>query len=374
MKIFRKPMSCVYEQQLFPQWTSRTYQALASEGYTKNVIVYRCVHLISRGISTVPLVLYKGTEVCNKHELIDLVENPNNQTSRASFFEELVSFWLLSGNAFIYASVTNGLPDTLYTMRPDRVSVSTSNGETQYSYSVNNRSTLIPKDGILIHLKSFHPLNDILGLSPVEVAASSIDQHNAVGGHNLAVLQNGGRPSGAFVFKGNNGYRLTEDQRSSIKSDLKHFYQGAGNAGNVLIMEGDFEWKEMGMSPKDLDFLEGKHVSAREIAQAYGVPPMLVGVPGDATYANYKEARYHLWEDTILPILDSILDAFNAKISNLFGDYKFAYSRDSISALSPKREAYWNKITSAPFLTVNEKREALGYSPLSQEDLNALAD
>ena len=72
-------------------------------------------------------------------------------------------------------------------------------------------------------------------------------------------------------------------------------------------MEGDCDWREMGLSPRDLDFISGKSLSAREIAQAYGVPPMLVGVPGDATFANYREARYHLWEDTILPLLNNLV-------------------------------------------------------------------
>ena len=47
----------------------------------------------------------------------------------------------------------------------------------------------------------------------------------------------------------------------------------------------------MSMSPKDLDFIEAKHGAAREIALALGVPPMLLGIPGDNTFSNYQEAN-----------------------------------------------------------------------------------
>jgi phage portal protein BeeE len=47
----------------------------------------------------------------------------------------------------------------------------------------------------------------------------------------------------------------------------------------------------MGLSPKDMDFVEAKNGAARDIALAFGVPPMLLGIPGDNTYANYQEAN-----------------------------------------------------------------------------------
>jgi HK97 family phage portal protein len=221
-----------------------------------------------------------------------------------------------------------------------------------------------------LHIKTFNPLHDWYGTSPIEAAAHAIDQHNAVASHNLALLQNGGRPSGALQFRpGRQGECLSEEQREGLRQDLKAAYEGGQNAGRILIMEGDFEWKEMGLSPKDLDFIEGKYLSAREIAQVYGVPPMLVGVPGDATFSNYKEARYHLWEDTILPYLEMIKGEFNRWLSPLFEEgLTLDYDRDSIAALAPKRELVWGKLEKASFLTINEKRALVGYSPIPDGD------
>ena len=137
-----------------------------------------------------------------------------------------------------------------------------------------------------------------------------------------------------------------------------------------MIFEGECEWREMGLSPKDLDFIAGKNLSAREIAQAFGVPPMLVGVPGDATFANYREARFHLWEDTIMPLLEFLVAELNLWLLPHFGENLcLGYDIDSIPALAPRREAAWNKISNADFLTLNEKRHAVGYSPIEGGDV-----
>jgi HK97 family phage portal protein len=237
-----------------------------------------------------------------------------------------------------------------------------------YEYTLGARVARIPVDPLNGQSK-IHPLNDWYGMSPIEAAAHAIDQHNAVASHNLSLLQNGGRPSGALEVKLNPGESLSEEQRTRLREEIKSAYEGTTNAGRVLVLEGDLEWKELGLSPKDLDFIEGKNLSTREIAQVYGVPPMLVGVLGDATFSNYKEARYHLWEDTILPYLEIIKGELNAWLVPFFGDnLSIEYNTDAVPALAPKRELLWEKIEKASFLTLNEKRELVGYPPLPFED------
>jgi len=408
-----------------PIWTPRRYDALAYEGYQKNVIAYRCVNLIARSIASVPWLLYErrhlGGGVDNvglvdeheidHHPLLSLLNAPCDGLAGAAFMETVVSHLLLSGNAYIemvqregdFLDGDLGEDDVknpafgLYPLRPDRVKIipGEDGSPLAFEYSVGAYKRQIPAKRVyggkvvpsVLHLRLFNPLNDWYGMSPLEAASAAIDQHNAVAGHNLALMQNGGRPSGAFVIKpGPHGQTLSEEQRQSLRSDLRAAYEGARNAGRIIMLEGDFEWREMGLSPKDLDFIEGKNLSAREISQAFGVPPMLAGVPGDATFANYKEARFHLWEDTILPLLDLLVAEFNGWLVPVFGDIledelgdrlegglsgglRLGYDADSIPALAPRREAAWAKIANANFLTINEKRQAVGYGPLPGGDV-----
>ncbi|MCA0370788.1 MAG: phage portal protein [Proteobacteria bacterium] len=353
-----------------PVWTPRRYDQLSQEGYHKNVIAYRAVNLISRGVASVPWRLYEGSDELSLHPLLDLLHAPSPSQAGAAFMESVTAYLLLAGNAYVEAvRFDNGEVAELHTLRPDRVKVIPNADGTPagYEYTVNGQSRIL-KD--VLHLKFFNPLNDWYGMSPLEAAAQAIDQHNTVAGHNLALLQNGGRPSGALIVGGDpHDMPLTEEQRVDLKNTLQSLYEGHQNAGRVMVLEGEFRWQEMGLSPRDLDFIEGKKLSAREIAQAYGVPPMLAGVPGDATFSNYKEARYHLWEDTVLPLLDHLIDEFNRWLCPAFGEHlRLGYHLDAIPALATRREEVWTKFASATFLTINEKRKAMGYPPIEGGD------
>ncbi len=361
-----------------PIWTPRNYEALTREGYLKNVIVYRCVNLISRGAASVPWRLYDGDNEVVTHPLLKLLQRPSAHESGSAFMESLIGYLLLSGNSYVEAVSGDEAPEELYVLRPDRMKVipHETGVAAGYEYSVGGHNKIINVDSMtmkspILHLKLFNPLSDWYGMSPIEAAACSIDQHNSVAGHNLSILQNGGRPSGALMMdSGGHGF-ISDDQLAEIRESLRETVEGENNAGRVLVMEGNFKWQEMGLSPKDLDFIEGKHLSAREIAQAFSVPPMLVGVTGDATFANYKEARFHLWEDTILPLLDYVTDELNAWLVSQFGEnFRLAYDVEGIAALAPRREEVWAKIGKADFLTLNEKRKAVGYGPLENGKLS----
>ena len=126
-------------------------------------------------------------------------------------------------------------------------------------------------------------------------AAIEIDQHNMSSNHNINLLSNGARPSGAVVFKPQDdagfSVNLTESQRQQMLSDINNRFSGTQNSGRIALLEGDFNFIEMGLSPKDMDFLNLKHMAATDIAMCFGVPSQLVGVPDAQTYANVAEAR-----------------------------------------------------------------------------------
>jgi HK97 family phage portal protein len=162
---------------------------------------------------------------------------------------------------------------------------------------------------------------------------------------------------------------LSESQFERLKRELEQTYQGAVNAGRPLLLEGGLDWKAMSLSPKDMDFMEAKHNAAREIALAFGVPPMLLGIPGDNTYSNYQEASRVFWRGTVLPLASRIGCALAQWLGPAFsGELRLAVDSDRIEALNSDRAALWERVTKAPFLTVNEKRVATGYAPVEGGD------
>lgn len=352
--------------------TPPRYEALAAEGYQRNALVFRCVRLIADAASRVPWHVYCDGQSDPHHPFAVLLNQPNNAEGRVTFLKTVFSHLLLSGNAFIEAVIDpeTHTPAALYALRPNRIRVEAKAGQlTHYMDAVNGRERRIgpdPRTGTfrLLHLKMFHPLNDWYGMSPLEALALAIDQHNTVSSHNLSLLQNGGRPSGALFLR-SGARNLTPEQRASLKEDLTRAYQGGPNAGRIMVLEGDFEWREMGLSPKDLDFLSGKLTAAREIAQAYGVPPVLLGLGSESSIQSqhYAEARLYLWEDTILPLLDQVMENVTAWMRPFYGDgASVVYHPDEIEALAPRRESIWKRVQEADFLSAQEKRTMLGLS------------
>lgn len=119
-----------------------------------------------------------------------------------------------------------------------------------------------------------------------------------------------------------------------------------------------------------MDFLEAKHAAAREIALAFGVPPMLLGIYGDNTYSNYQEANRVFWRQTVLPLAGRIGCALTHWLAPVVGEgLLLSADIDKIEALSADRTALWERVSKAPFLSVNEKRLAAGYGPIDGGDM-----
>ena len=362
-----------------------SYQDLAEEGYMKNSIVFRCVNEIAKGASAVPFMVKAGDQVLDSHPIVTLLSRPNPLQSHSEFFNSIFGFLLLSGNAYILKVGSEvGAPKELHLLRPDRMVVKGGsnpipdryeyvlNGRVQATYPVEERTGFSE----VKHVKLWNPLDDFYGLSPMSAAAIEVDQHNMSGKHNINLLSNGARPSGAVVFKPQDdagfAVNLTESQRQQLLTDLNNRFSGTANAGRPLLLEGDFDWKEMGLSPKDMDFLNLKQMAATDIAMCFGVPSQLVGVSDAQTYANVAEARLALYEETIIPHLRKLESDFNEWLVPMFGEnLEFCFDIDKIPALSERTKRIYENVTSAVregIMTRNEAREAIGLSPIDGAD------
>lgn len=351
------------------RWTPRDYAALAREGFAANAIVHRAIKLVAENVGSLTFLVYEGAQALDQHPLAALLARPNPRQDGPGLLEAVTAYLLISGNAYIEAVSLDGAVRELYALRPDRMRVVPGpDGWAQaYEYAVAGRTMRFEQTGPvppILHLALFNPLDDHYGLGALEAAAVAIDTHNAAAAWNKALLDNAARPSGALVYVGPDGAVLSDSQYERLKRELETTYQGSANAGRPLLLEGGLDWKPMSLSPKDMDFLEAKHAAAREIALAFGVPPTLLGIPGDNTYANYQEANRAFWRHTLLPLANRIGGALAQWLGPAFGEgLALAVDTDRIDALSADRESLWDRVSKAAFLTVNEKRELLGFGP-----------
>jgi HK97 family phage portal protein len=358
------------------RWGGRDTASLARLGVMKNPVAYACVRKIAAAAASVPWLLYDGAQELDRHPLLTLLARPNGGEDGAALFERWYAFLQSAGNAYLESAVLEGVPRELYVLRPDRVTVvpGARGWPAAYDYSVDGQTARITRDASgflpLLHATLFHPLDDYYGLSPLEVAGSAIEVHNAGAAWTKALLDNAARPSGALIYKGPDGSPgLTDDQFGRLKRELEDAYQGARNAGRPMVLEGGLDWKAMSYTPSDMDFSDTRSVAAREIALAFGVPPMLLGIPGDNTYANYAEANLNFWRQTILPLVARTAASLTRWLAPRFGEgLRIGFDADAVDALAEVRSELWQKLNAAEFLSTNEKRAAAGYSPVEGGD------
>jgi len=335
------------------RWTRGDYAALAREGYMRNPVVHRAVRMIAEAAAAVPWLLYEGAAELSEHPLLGLMARPNQRSAGSSFMETVYGHLLMSGNAYVEL-VEAGDARELHALRPDRVAVAAD--ASGWPVALEHR------EGAALHLRLFHPLDDHYGFPPLQAALMALDIHNAAGRWNKALLDNSARPSGALVYAPKEGGNLTDEQYERLKTELEDGYSGARAAGRPLLLEGGLDWKAMGLTPKDMDFIEAKNAACRDIALAFGVPPMILGIPGDNTYANYQEANRAFYRMTVLPLVARTATEMAAWLAPRFGAaLRLEPDVDRIDGLAAEREALWARVSAADFLTDDEKREAVGY-------------
>jgi HK97 family phage portal protein len=354
-------------------WSFAGEGALARRGFARNPVVYRCVRMIAEAAASLPVLLYEGEDEVTAHPLMDLLARPAGHMARQPFLETLYGHLLVSGDAYVHAVTLDDAPRELHLLRPDRVHAVTDEAgwPIAWEYTTGSTKVRIAAEGgpaPLLHVALFNPLDGIAGLPPLGPAHMALDIHNAASRWNKALLDNSARPSGALVYAAAEGANLSEEQFERLKGELEEGYSGATRAGRPMLLEGGLDWKAMGYSPRDMDFIEAKNGAARDIALAYGVPPMLLGIPGDNTYANFQEANRALWRQTVLPLAGRVTSALGGWLGGFFArgrtQMRLEIDRDNIEALAGDREALWRRLNEATFLTADEKRAAAGYPPL----------
>ena len=360
------------------QWARRDFNKSALEGYQQSAVVNACVYLTAKAAMSVPLAVMSGEVEIETGPLNKLLNRPNVMTSGEAFIQALVSDMMLGGECFIERVDLAGKPRELWRHQPGRVSVVPGPAGLPQAYEINISGSKrridvdLTRDKLqLLHIKDYHPTDDWRGMSSIDPAAFAIDMHTGGLRWNNALLANGAQPSGALIYAPKEGSeKLDDDQWARLRTELNESFSGAKNAGKPLLLDGGLDWKEMGFSPKDMNFEEGMNVAARLIALAFGVPPLILSIPGDNTFANYTEANKAFYRQSVLPMLGHICKELSWWLGPSFGtDITIEPDTDDLEIFADERAAQWDRIEKSTSMTINEKRAAQGLEPVAGGDV-----
>ena len=336
---------------------ARGYEARVEEVFRTNPIGQRSVRLVSSAVGALPVYTLAKSALAER------------MVGAEGVLETIAAGVLLNGNAYVSLVLDEaGVPAELAVLRPDRV-VLTLDGRGQpdgIEYRAAQHVTRYAFADTLgrrtvAHIKALHPLDDHYGLGCLDAAIGAASVHNRASRWNKVLLDNAARPSGALTYDAGDGSVLSQEQFTRLRSEMEALFSGADQAGRPLLLDGGMKWQSLSMTPADMDFAGLKEGAARDIALAFGVPPVLVGLPGDATYSNAREAGRALTRQTVLPMARRILAGLDAMLSDWLGPVGLAVDVDNLSELAEDRLKLWEAVSKAEFLTTAEKREMLGF-------------
>lgn len=355
-------------------WMKQDTKAFAEEGYAANVIVFRCVDVVSKSVASIPLIVMQDDEKAGTdHPLVKLLARPNPRMTKTRMVHQLAAFRMIAGNSYLEKIGPNETspPRELWVWPPFNIRP-----------IVNDESLLMPigygqDDGkvrvgwevdpisghsCILHWMTFNPTDPWFGMSPIQSMAKSVDQRNSADEWNQALLQNHAEPSGIMTSE----ETLDDDQIKQIRMQLESRYMGPRNAKRPMILGGGVNWIQSALSPKDMDWLNGRNAASRDICAAFGVPTQLAGIQGDQTFANFEQARLALWEDTVIPLGADLIEELNHWFADDFPGATIVMDLDKVPALAPRRAAKWLTAQSSTFISTNEKRALVDLPPIEE--------
>ncbi len=337
--------------------------------------VFRAVGAIAQEVAKIDLVLYqrkgKNVEEIDEHEALDVLDRVNGFQTKYDFLEATQSYLELVGETFWYKSrVSENKPPTeLWILRPDWVKVLPPTGKEDfiggYSYKVpgSSEEAKYPVKDI-VHFKYFDPKNPYRGMGPLQAAAYAYDTDFFSAKWNRNFFYNNAMPS--IVLRTEQSLKEKEIKR--IKSEWKNQFGGINKAHKFAILTGGLEIDTaLKQTFKDMEFLEQRKFSRDEIFTIFQVPKTIVTITEDVNLANAKEHRAVFLENVIKPKMTKLVSFLNEFYLPDWGDDLYFGYRDP----TPNDSELSIKVSKdgADVLTVNERRELLGFEPIKEGEV-----
>lgn len=347
--------------------------------------LYDAVNKIARECSSIQLYMYdlNKEEYSKKHQFLDLMRHPNTDVGSHEFMEQLICYFLVTGNCYVIATgQPNRPPLELFIAPPQYITLEPDpndgyTGAILYTSSRNNvrfsreevngrfRYYSPDKKQEIYHIRVFNPFRGVTvnyGLSPLSPIYYEIEQYIKAGVHNLSLLARGARPSGALTTP----ETLTDAAFARLQEQLDRFNSGAENAGRPILLQNGLQFVEMGTSNKDMDFERLKQGLKVQIYNAFNIPLALIS-EASMSYNNLETARLSLYDFAVLPTLGRILEELSNFLMYRYGledKAEISYNKDSIPALQLRRNEELTLVKNLGVNSINEIRAMRGDDPV----------
>ena len=390
-------------------WQGGDAKSFVDDGYCANDIVYSIIKLITDKTKLAPFNVYKVVdeqaakrykalmsqpdkienwkEVKGLHKkafeiyngdarLNELLKYPNEEDCFADLVEAWCAFKLITGNSFIYGKLieggaNNGKPYELYAMPSQYMAIIADINvfpPTRVGYQLyyGNMWSFTTKE--ILHDKYFNPQwnvtgNQLYGQSPLLAAAKNLTRSNEAKTAAVASFQNGG-PAGVLFMNDERFDPISGSQQAQALKRAVSEKGGSANFNSIAVSGYKVDWKQIGLSPVELDIIESEKWDMKALCNIYGVPSQLLNDPDNKTYNNQKEGEKALTLRCAIPLLNGIKDNLNRKLhsdwgyggTNIYVDYDISVYGELEANKS--EQATW--LNTAWWIAPKQKMEIMG--------------
>lgn len=314
-------------------WTKWTIRNAVKEGYKSSGWVYRAVSMIAKNGASVPWVIenVETGELEPGHPVGLVLNRPNSHFSRRDFFELLLTWQQLAGNGFAKKVKVQDVTKELWPVSPDRLAPKPSKeaGELISGFQRLNENgekvdtTDYTPDNTM-HFKLLDPSDPLIGISPLQAVARTVDIDIDQQKWNKAAMQNRGVVDGIFTFDRD----IDRTSFDLYKEMLKEMFGKPERAREPGLIGSNAKYQQLSLTPIEMDFLNSRKFNRDEIFIVFGVPPQLAGTQESSTYNNYSVSRRIFWEATVIPALGDLADTFNMSFYDELGQGKYIVKPD----------------------------------------------
>ncbi|HMU15876.1 MAG TPA: phage portal protein [Thauera aminoaromatica] len=246
---------------------------------------WACVRLISDTCATLPLEFYnRQNGAAATRDDLWLVRlfsgNVNRFQNRLEFFSTMALNLCVHGNA--YARITRGDDGRVVSLMPlmaPQMEVRTlEKGDVVYIYYTPGGTVTYAAESVW-HIKLFG--NNLIGMSPLAHARSSIGIAIASEKSVNKVFRNGAKPAGVLMYD----KVLKKEQREQIRQSFADLAEG--DSDSLIVLEAGMKYEQVSMSPQDIELLASRRFQIEDIARFMGVPSVLINdTAGSTTWGS----------------------------------------------------------------------------------------
>ena len=275
--------------------------------------VQTAISIISGSLSSLPAKVFidlpeGGKAPDPKHPAYDLVNfKANPWTAASELRKQLTVDALLFGNGYALANRVNGKVIELIRLSPSSVApyVDQTTGEPYYVVRQGKMNTTYQWTDI-VHVHGMVTNDGVTGIAPIYMARQAIGLLIAMESHTGRIFAKGGRPSGVLVAPAT---AKTPAAIEKIKTIWNASHSGDSSGSTAVLADGA-DFKELGFTSVDQQFLELRNFQITEVARAFNIAPHLIGDLTRATWSNAEQGDLQFFKYCLLPLLQTWVSSY----------------------------------------------------------------